>query len=282
MYYARAHTIAKLRKTLELLTSLSLLHSVAMPTSELIDDRLRGLISKDRPALRELAQVDLEAATLLSSHLSGYATLRRFYDLRDQDVEGAHVLSRNARPLKSLERRRQAATALFGVIKSSADCIPGGLYDREAESVVSVEGLLVLFGEALPLLGQKQRIFTEQQVFALIGIVEDYAAAPARIHENANSLLSASLAAYLDATGAGPKSKPDLSASSSWDLIASQSLMVQSQDGSTKADIKRAWDWRKGLIAVKGAKAGDSEVVALLREALAREVAAGWGGLLNW
>jgi hypothetical protein len=282
-YYARAHAVDKVRRTLELLTSLCLLHSAPLPTAETIDVKLESLLSRDRPALRELAQIDLEAATLLSSQFSGYATLRRFYELRDQDEQGVKAYSRGSRLLKPLERRRQAANALFGVIKSSADCSPGGLFDREAESVVSVEGLLVLFGEALPLLGQNQRNFTESQVFALLGIVEDYAAAPARVHENANSLLSASLTAYQEDGAAGnKKGTSDLSASSSWDMIASRSVMLHGENGDTRLRLNRAWDWRKGLVELYGVTAGDAQVVALLRDALAREVASGWGGLLNW
>jgi hypothetical protein len=285
-YYARAHAVEKVRKTLELLTSLCLLHSAPLPSAETIDAKLASLLSRDRPTLRELARIDLEAATLLSSQFSGYATLRKFYELRDQDVQGVKAESRGSRVLKPLERRRQAANALFGVIKSSADCIPGGLFDREAESVVSVEGLLVLFGEALPLLGQSQRHFTESQIFALLAIVEDYAAAPARVHENANSLLSASLTAYQENSAANPpgnkKSTSDLSASSSWDMIASRSIMVHDQNGATRLRLNRAWDWRKGLVELYGITAGDAQVVALLRDALAREVASGWGGLLNW
>lgn len=247
-----------------------------------MDTKLESLLSRDRAALRELANIDLEAAQLLSAQLSGYATLRKFYDLRDQNIEGAQ--SRAIRPLKSLERRRQAATALFGVIKSAADCIPGGLYDREAESVISVEGLLVLFGEALPLLGQQQRLFTEQQIFALLAIVEDYVAAPVRVHENADNLLSASLSAYEDGTNPGSggprKAAADLSASSSWDMLASQSIMLQSQSGAVP--MQRAWDWRQGLVAVHGVNGDAERVVALFREALTREVANGWAGLLNW
>lgn len=284
IYYARAQASSKLKETIVLLTSLSLLHSAAMPVQALLDAKLRGLISEDRHSLKELAKTDLEAATLLSSHLSGYATLRKFYDLRDQDVyigQGTKV----RQPLKSLTRRRAAANALFAVLKSAADCLTGGLYDPEVESVVPPDGILALCGEALPLLGSEDRVLTEQQVFGLLAIVEDFVASPSRIKENADSLLRASLTAYKDgsstASGVLKKSRSDLSASS-WDMIASQSMMVHSQSSGKHSKIQRAWDWRKGLIGMGGAEADANAVVKLVREALVREVAAGWGGKLNW
>lgn len=257
-----------------------LLHSVALPTASEMDTKLESLLSKDRSALKDLAKSDLEAATLLSTYLSGYATLRKFYDVRDQDVyigQGVHI----EQPLKSLDRRRQAAASLFAVAKSAADCVSGGLYDPEVESVVPVDGLLVLFGEALPLLGQDIRIFTQQQTFSLLRLVEDFVASPSRIRENADSLLSASLTAHKEATstatGIFKKKRSDLSASSSWDMMAS--MMAQSQDLNK---LQRAWDWRQGLVGMGGGEVNSDAVVKLFREALIREVAGGWSGRLMW
>lgn len=259
-----------------------------MPAQSFIDPKLEGLLSKDRPALKALSQTDLDAATLLSSHLSGYATLRRFYDLRDQDIYAAASMPVN-RPLKPLERRREAASSLVGVIRSAADCISGGLYDPDIESVIPADGLLALLGEALPLLGEDKRIFTQEQVFALLAVVEDFSASPSRIRENADSLLSSSLNACTDehstASGILKKSKSDLGGSS-WDLLATSSmeLMRSSQKGKKKQSlIQRGWDWRQGLVGMGGIEDPDAKmVVKLVREALVREVASGWGGRLNW
>lgn len=284
IYYARAHATAKLKDTVVFLTGLCLVHSVSMPVRQLLDPKLGSLLSKERQALKELARTDVEAASLLSSHLSGYATLRKFYDLRDQDVYSAQGLAVD-HPLKSLERRRQAASAVFAVIKSAADCISGGLYDPEVESVVSPEGILSLLGEALPLLGQGERIFTQQQVFALLTIVEDFVNSPSRIRENSDSLLNASLSAYKEsastASGILKKSTSSMS-DSSWDMVASKSLMIQSQGLGRNAKIERAWDWRQGLVGMGGSDADSKTVLNLVREALIREVAGGWGGKLNW
>lgn len=288
MYYARAHATSKLKSTLALLTSMSLLHSAAVPTEQDLDPHLASLLSKERTALVSLAHTDTEAAGLLGSHLSGYATLRRFYDLRDQDVTSGKGA------LRPLDRKREAAKALLAVTSSASDCIRGGLYDPNTESVVPVDGVLALLSEALPLLGQAKRIFSKEQIFNLLRIVEDYATAPTRLRENAESLLQASLNAYRDGgkvsmSGLLKKSRSDLSSSkaglggSSYDMLAS-SVMVQSQEkGKKAAGVPRAWDWRKGLDGLGGGvDVGEKEVLALLRAALAQEVARGWGGVISW
>lgn len=251
------------------------MHSTSNPPIGGTDQTLEGLINKDRAALRDLAGVDMEAATLLSSNLSGYATLRQFYDLRDQTSSGT----------SSLVRRRSAASALFAVIKSAADCIPGGLFDPEAETAIPAEGLLNLLGECLPLLGSGERIFTEQQVFGLLGLLEDYQACPGRIHEDAEGLLGASLHAYREGTSlaSGPfkrkKEKEDLgrSVGSSWDVL---SMEVSGE--AKKEGVSRGWDWRKGVVGLHEAALGERTVVGLVREGLVREVAAGWSGTLGW
>ena len=113
IYYARAHATTQLKQTLSLLISACLLQSAAMPPQASLDPQLTALLSKDRAALVSLSKVDVEAASLLSRHLSGYATLRRFYELRDQDV--ADPASSSTATLKSklgpLERKREAAKA---------------------------------------------------------------------------------------------------------------------------------------------------------------------------
>lgn len=302
IYYARAHATTKLKSTLALLTSICLLHSAALPAKNDMDPLLSSLLSKERSALVDLARIDSEAAEMLALHISGYATLRRFYELRDQ---AASCFQRSA---VLLERRREAATALLVVTESAADCIQGGLFDPSVESVVPVDGLLVLFGESLPLLGHPQRIFTKSQVFALLRLVEDFTTAPGRIRDNAESLLKASLNAYRNVGGKMGqsdllrKSKSDLSSKSgsglggsSYDMLASiPGLMMQSIDsvesgGSGKSSgngdeqfeiVARGWDWRKGLDGFMDV--GRNEVVILIRTALAKEVAKGWSGEINW
>lgn len=156
--------------------------------------------------------------------------------------------------------------------------------------MIPADGLLALLGEALPFLGQDKRIFTQEQVFALLAVVEDFSASPSRIRENADSLLASSLNAYMDATstasGILKKSRSELGGSS-WDLLATSSMeLMQSQKsirGKKQPPIQRAWDWRQGLVGMGGIEDPDATmVVKLVREALVREVAGGWGGRLNW
>ncbi|KAK3672724.1 hypothetical protein LTR78_007310 [Recurvomyces mirabilis] len=295
IYYARAHATEKLKDTLALLTSLCLLHSASIPAQADLDNSLASLLGAGdaggRTALLTLARRDADAATLLAQYLSGYATLRRFYDLRDQNTLSAS---------QPLARARDAAKALIAVLNSASDCIHGGLFDPEIESVVPIDGILVLLGEALPLLGQSKRVFTKEQVFTLLRILEDFEGVSGRIKENAESLLRASLNAHRSSTQPGrggrdlKKSRSDLSKSSGtgsgllggseWDLLA-ETVMVGSGGKSTNGSmlqVNRAWDWRKGLDKLGGVEVGRKEVVLLVRTALAQEVARGWTGQIMW
>ena len=90
--------------------------------------------------------MDPKAAEMLHTYLTGYATLRKFYDLRDEDIN----LEKGQKPtVRPNARKIAAATALLAVINSAADNIYGGLYDESRASVVQVDGLLSLLGEAL-------------------------------------------------------------------------------------------------------------------------------------
>lgn len=105
-----------------------------------------------KACLSSIAQVDEEAARILQFYLSGYATLRRFYEIRDEEFE----LQEGQRPrYKPLARRRAAAQALAAVIGSAADNIYGGLYDPDRDSAVQVDGLLALLGEACAFVNRK-------------------------------------------------------------------------------------------------------------------------------
>lgn len=271
-----------------------------MPPHQSLDPQLASLLSNERVALVALTKVDGEAATLLSKEISGYATLRRFYELRDQDFNST---SAAAAKLGPLERKREAAKALVAVIDSANDCIKGGLYDPRIQSVVPVEGLLVLLGEVLPLLGQQKRILEMKQVLALMSVIEDFEAVSERIRNNAAELLQAAMKTYRGdgKSGSAKKSKSGISSASgsgvlsgsSWEQLAESSYVMLQSTESIKSgrstgnsrkpkaiEVQRGWDWRKGLDAVGGMRVefGAKEVIMLLRTALAREVARGWGG----
>lgn len=258
------------------MTSLSLIQSAAVPSFSDLDDQLASLLSKDRPAFVRLARSDPQAATLLSSNFSGYATLRKFYDLRDQDVSTS--ATNTSQPLRPLERKREAARALMAIIESASDCIRGGLFDPDVESAIPADALLVLLGETLPLLSTDQRIFSKADIYTLLRIVEDFSTAPIRIREEAENLFQTSRNAYL---GRGfeslKKSKSDLS-ESSYDMMASSYLALSQEQGKAGAPVARGWDWRKGLDGAGGTNVGSEEVLAVLRLALSQEVAKSMSG----
>ena len=201
--------------------------------------------------------------------------------------------------LRPLARAREAAKALLAVLASASDCIRGGLFDPDTESVLPVDGVLALLGELLPLLGRRKRVFSQEQVFFLLRVVEDFASAPSRVREDAEEMLGACLGAYREeggsASGTLRKSRSDLARSSasaglggsSWDMLAS-STMATSRSGEKAAavEVARGWDWRKGLESIGttlgGEGAGGRDVIMMVRTALAQEVAEGWTGGMGW
>ena len=135
-----------MKDVLDLLISLSLVQSYAFPPLSSIDQNLHALVSDPKKSLDQIADLDPQAAEMLHTYLTGYATLRRFYDLRDEELN----LKEGQKPtLRPIARKRAAAECLLAVINSAADNIHGGLYDESRGSVVQVDGLLALLGEAL-------------------------------------------------------------------------------------------------------------------------------------
>jgi hypothetical protein len=152
MYYARAHAALKIQEVLRVLVAHCLVKSIAYPPPADLDNSLSSLITSPKQTLTKLASLDSEAAQLLSNNLSGYATIRKFYDLRDQEV----MLKTGEKPLhRPMARKRAAANALTVIISSAASSIRGGLYDPEVETVVQVDVLLPLLGEALVFVNRK-------------------------------------------------------------------------------------------------------------------------------
>jgi hypothetical protein len=134
------------KDVLDLLVSLSVVQSLAFPPLSSLDHNLKALISLPKESLDQLAELDGEAATILHTYLTGYATLRTFYDLRDEEV---NLREGQTPSLTPLERKKAAVSALLAVINSAADSIHGGLFDENRDSVVQVDGLLAFLGEAL-------------------------------------------------------------------------------------------------------------------------------------
>ena len=136
-----------------MLISYCLVQSKAYPPVSELDEKLLHLVEKPKEVMGEIRDIDPQAAEMLRYYLSGYATLRRFYDLRDEDFVSSRGEKRKHQPL---DRKKKAASALVAMISSSSDCIHGGLYDDSRDPVVQVDGLMALLGEALIFVGRKK------------------------------------------------------------------------------------------------------------------------------
>lgn len=168
------------------------MQSVAYPAASDLDDDLALLVTSPKEVLTALSAIDADAAEMLKLYLSGYATLRRFYDLRDAETNLAPGHKPTLRPLA---RKREATTALVTVINSAADSIHGGLYDPDRHVVVQVDGLLALLAESLPLLNhQPQRLLTLPQTYALLKAVEDLQSVSRRVYDQCEECFRSTLA----------------------------------------------------------------------------------------
>ncbi|KAL1964526.1 hypothetical protein VTN77DRAFT_6823 [Rasamsonia byssochlamydoides] len=297
--YARAHSRRKTKSVVDLLISYSLIQSRAWPANENLDEQLRTLLRQPKACLSAIASVDSEAARILQFYVSGYATLRRFYETRDEAVTTNGQEPR----LKPLARKRAAAEALVAVIRSAADSIYGGLYDPDRDSAVQVDGLLTLLGEALVLVNESAApILNVAQQSAILSAIEDLETVTPRVYAQCEECFRTTLLHYhryergADSEDASAsqsfamppsprallkKSVSSLTVSSSFSLIGSEMLDPQGRSGAglestsgvlvprpgeNLADIKRGWDWRAGL--AEDAKAED--VLRILRLGLAK------------
>jgi hypothetical protein len=254
-----------------------LVKSMAYPPPSDLDESLKALIVSPKETLTQLASLDSEAASMLSSHLSGYATIRRFYDLRDEDILAKNGEKPAHRPMA---RRRAAANALMVIIASAGSSIRGGLYDPEIETVVQVDVLLTLLGEALVFVNQSKRTLTLRHLYNLLAAIEDLETAPSMIRTQCEEVLSRTFSAA-HGLSSSPQSlhKSTLTtASSQFSLIGSadfgsangqsaESSAVLEQGGRVD-ESKRGWDWRRGFS--KGASGED--IVRVLRLSIAKEI----------
>lgn len=257
--------------------SYSLMQSTVFPPTNDLDDHLHRLLTKRGQTLEQLANQDLEAAQLLGRMLSGYATLRKFYEIRD--TPGLASMS----PHKAAMLRKQAAGALAVVISSSDDNIRGGLYDETRDAVVSEDFLLALLGEALPFINaDKETIISIEQMDTLLKAVEDIETVSSTVYNAADEFFKLVLASAHGMKGSNPKdlmykSTGSLSGSS---YVLSGSSMLASQlqrsvsGGLTSAPTisKRGWDWRTGLLSSSSSR----DVLRILRLGLSKDLSRLW------
>ncbi|KAF1914271.1 Nup85 nucleoporin-domain-containing protein [Ampelomyces quisqualis] len=278
LYYARAHDTPRIQEVLRVLVAHCLIKSIAYPPLSELDESLESLIKSPKQTLTKLSGLDPEAASLLSNHLSGYATIRKFYDLRDEEV----LLKTGEKPAhRPMARKRAAANALSVIVASAASSIRGGLYDPEIETVVQVDVLLPLLGEALVFVNQTKRTLTLRHLYDLLAAIEDLDTVPSMIRSQCEEVLSTTLSAAHDPSNAQhgllQKSTSNLTtASSQFSLIEFGTTDGQSAESSAVLvkggginETPRGWDWRRGFN--KGANGQD--VISVLRLGVAREIA---------
>lgn len=208
--------------------------------------------------------------------LSGYATLRRFYDLRDEEFLSANRKSN----IGLVARKLEASASLMAVITSSSDNIRGGLYDEERGAVVSVDFLLALLGEALVFVNQPETPITVTQIDVLLKAIEDLQSVGPRVYSACTEFLQTVVASAQGLKGSTPfdmlrKSTSNGSGMSSFSMVGSSMLASQLKQSMSssgvmiRGNIKRGWDWRQCISAGTG---GD-EVLRILRLGLARDLA---------
>lgn len=281
-YYALAHRPHKVREVMNLLISCSLLHSTAYPPANELDDHLHRLLTDRNKTLERYAKQDLEAAELLGKMLSGYASLRQFYDIRD-----------NQGSLTSA--RQQAAAALVSVIASSDDNIRGGLFDQTRDGIVSEDFLLALLGEATAFVtdpdntnihhGQHaEPAITLDQIDVILKAIEDLQAVGSRLYDICEDFLQVVLAAtpggLKGSTPADLLKKSTASAGGSSYVLGGSSMVVsqlQKSLGGGSAmtvgkNVKRGWDWRKEMMV----KTRGEDIMRRLRLGLAKDLAVLW------
>ncbi|POS71755.1 nuclear pore complex subunit Nup85 [Diaporthe helianthi] len=288
-YYALSHRPAKVRDVMHFLIAYSLIQSAAYPPTSELDDHLRQLLKQRNSTLERLARQDLEAAELLGKMLAGYATLRKFYEIRDDES------------LPLARRQKSAAAALTIVIASSDDNIRGGLYDASRDAIVGEDFLLALLGEALVFVDHNQRgagsspLITLEQLDVLLKAVEDIQTVGSRVYETCKDFFQLVLASAPKLLKGSTPADLMKKSTEKGSMVLTGSSMLASQlhrsvagaspgKGSAvapKGNAKRGWDWRSGLDYSTSAE----QVLRILRLGLTRDLAKLWlaeadGGML--
>lgn len=249
--------------------SYCLLQSTAYPQEKDLDAELRFLLRKRTETLERRAKQDLEAAQLLGRMLSGYATLRKFYELRDECM--AH-----SQPSKITALKKQAAHALVAVISSSDDNIRGGLYDDTRDSVVSEDFLLALLGEATVFIDKESPIVSLEQIDILLKAVEDIETVGSRVFDASEEFFNLVLSSAQGLKGSTPAdlmSKSTNSLGGSYMMSGSSMLASHFHKSiSSGTKVTRGWDWRRDWTS--SAKARD--VLRKLRLGAAKDLATLW------
>jgi Nup85 Nucleoporin len=284
--YARSHSSNKLRQLMDLLVSYCLVQSKAYPPEDEMDDNLSALVASPKAALAGLVDVDPEAADMLQFYLVGYACIRRFYNLRDEEITTATNKTKPAN--RPIARKRLAAKALMAAINSAADSIYGGLYDAERQSAIQVDGLLTLLGEATAFLAgnsNEKTTLNTTQLYALLAAIEDLQTVNPRIYDATEECLQAALRQFHGSRPPSPHAMLKKSMSSgtnsnfSFSLMGSEMLAGSGTSAGGKSvgsavlvgkeDVEKGWDWR---VRFKDRGVTGKDVLRFLRVGIAREL----------
>lgn len=283
--YARAQAESKVRQLIDVLNGYCLVHSKAYPPESEMDIALERLVSNPKQALSGIAETDPQAVEVLQFYLVGYACLRRYYTIRDRS---------QGQPTTG--QKKAAAKALIAAVNSAADSIYGGLYDPSRQSAIQVDGLLPLLGEATALTAVQNdgnRVFTSEQLYAILAALEDLQTVSDRVVAATESCLSASLKQSHGSQPPSPHAMLKKSISSgtnsnfSFSMMGSEMLaqsseslggksmgsavMVSSQHDKLEDhdDVVRGWDWR---LHFKNRDTTGADVIQYLRSNIATEL----------
>lgn len=290
LFYAKAHSGDKLQQTLDMLLNQSLVRSAAYPAHQDLDPKLADLLTKQAGILNELYHRDRTAARLLSDKSSGYATLRRFYELRDEcDEKSAYEreVSGFKSGIKPAARKKEMVKGLVALIESAGESIQGGLYDANAGGVVPVDALLPLLAEALPLLQDSPHLFSKAQLVSILRAIEDLQSVSSRIFEKTNLVFEAAMSELYTGKAIEPQdlakslrmgqSNPDLAASSYGMVNSRGSIESERLANSDNVELGgRAWDWRRALSMTLGKTGNGADILRILRIAVAQCFGRGW------
>ena len=202
---------------------------------------------------------------ILRFELSGYATLRNFYESRDS---GDHP---------------RAVKALVAVLKSAGEKLDGGVYDADWDSAVEEWMVAVLLGELMPYINPRKRYLGMREAMDVLKVITDFECVRGDVWRRAEEFLQRVLA-HKDSRGDGGSSGNAGGANgmtesgyiagsmiSSWesvrDGIDSGLVSADAAPGATQ----RAWDWREGA---EGWKVAD--IIRIVRLGIAKIVADAW------
>lgn len=281
-----------MKTVLDLLVSLCIVQSTAFPPFDSMDKNLHALVETPQDSLTRLEAFDADAASTLHQYLTGYATVRRFYELRDGEVNAKE----GERPRGLLARKREAAKALIAIINSAADNIYGGLYDETRQSVIHIDCLLALLGEASVFVNHSPPLLTQAQALSLLTAIESLQNVSSSVYDQCADCLASTLTAYHSPSSPPSASSSALlnpqdmlrktlsSSSSGFSMVGSEMLASAASSGSIvkigerrgsgkkQDETKRGWDWRAGIKKNADAK----HLLRRLRLDLAKDISRSW------